>query len=147
MNASPLKGLQLDVERMFQEKISIYPHTSMTLDFSRDAILAVFFKVVIKAVAEQTRHCSFTGDGFSQLLVDVEFLRGMVSHYVEKDYQMEGTNACTSLSSLLTEVLGCAGERCEVDDCLGNEDLARTAMSRLCEFMKSGEGRLAFVIQ
>lgn len=134
---SPLKGLQADVERMFKEDISIYPPPSETIDFSRDAVLVLLFKVAFKNLSEQTRSCSFSSGGYNHLLMDLEFLREMVSHYVDESYQMDGSNACSSLSTLLTEVLSNAGERCHDEDFDGNEDLVRTARSNLSDFMAS----------
>ena len=137
VNSSALKGLQADVERMFKEEILIYPPPSAAIDFSRDAVLFILFKVAFKALAEQTRNCSFSSGGYNHLLMDLEFLREMVSHYVDDNYQMDGSNACSSLSSLLTEVLSNAGERCHDEDFDGNEDLVRTARSNLSDFMAS----------
>ena len=141
MNSSPLKGLQADVERMFQEEISIFPHPSETLDFSRDAVLVLLFKVAFKALAEQTRNCSFSVGGYNHLLLDLEFLMDMVPHYVGESY-----HGCSSLSTLLTEVLSSAGERCLEDEYVGNEDLVRTARSALRKFMTDADATEAFVI-
>jgi hypothetical protein len=146
MSVSPLKGLQLDVERMFKEKISVFPHPSAIIDFSRNAVVTIFFKVAFKALAEQTRQCSFSAADYNQLLMDVELLRELVPHYVKENYAMEGSNACSSLSSLLTEVMNSAGERCEDEDCVGNEDLVRRARSTLRDFVKSKAKKSQFFI-
>jgi len=145
MNSSPVKGLQADVERMFKEQVSIYPHSSETIDFSRNAVLFLLFKVAFKAVAEQTRNTSFSVGGYNQLLLDLEFLRDMVSHYVDENYQSEGSYACSSLSTLLSEVLSGAGENCLDEDYIGNDDLVRSARSVLRGFMASSDTS-AFVI-
>lgn len=145
MNTSPLKGLQADVERMFKEEIIIYPHPSEIVDFSRDAVLVLLFKVAFKALVEQTRNCALSVGGYNYLLMDLEFLRDMVPHYVNENYQMEGHNACASLSTLLTEVLRSAGERCVDDEYVGTEDMVRTARSTLGNFMSS-DATATFVI-
>lgn len=146
LHSSPLKGLQLDVERMFQQKISIYPHTSNALTYTHDAILTVFFKVVIKTIGEQTRRCAFSAGGFSHLLIDVELIRGMTPHYVGKKYQENGNDTCSSLSSLLTDVVSSAGERCDEIDFSDQHDVVQTAISHLKEFITSDPSMLRFII-
>lgn len=137
INTLALKGLQLDVERMFKEKVSVYPHPSTIIDLSRNSVLFLLFKVGFKALAEHARNCSFTGNGYNQLLVDSEFLRQMLPHYIKKNYQVDGNNACSSLSILLTEALGNAGERCDDEDCVGNEEFVRSANTVLRSYMKT----------
>jgi len=147
MNSSPLKGLQLDVERMFQEKISIFPHPGEIIESSKNAVIAVFFKVVFKAIAEQTRQYSFSPHGFIHLLVDVEFFRSMVFHYIDENFHMDGrSKVCSSLWTLLKDVLNSAGDRCQDEDCVGNENLVRTARSSLREFMKSDHSEMKFLM-
>jgi hypothetical protein len=55
-------GVQLDVERIFKENVSIYPHPSETMDFSRNAVL--FLKVIFRALLEHTRMGTFSKDGY-----------------------------------------------------------------------------------
>ncbi|CAB9521305.1 protein sorting-associated protein 51 homolog [Seminavis robusta] len=135
-NTSPIKGLQLDVERMFQEKIEVYPHPSEELDSSRDSVLALFFRVMIKAIAEETRHYSFTPGAYIGLLVDLEFLRDMIPHYLSESFDVQGSNACGSLYSLLTDTLNSARDRCDDEDAIGNDDIIRLARTALRDFMK-----------
>lgn len=122
-----VKGLQLDVERMFSEKVPTYPHPSSVLDFTREAVVAIVMKVAFKAIEEQARACTFTGRGYRQLQVDVALLRHMIPHYIRDDFDFEGTNACAMVENILNDVMTAAGERCIDEECIGCEEFRDTA--------------------
>jgi hypothetical protein len=118
--AAAMKGLQLDVERMFADKVQVYPHTSTLLEFSRNAVVSSMLKIAFKAMMEHARICTFTAYGYRQLQVDVEFLRQLVPHYVKEED--EGGYTCASLYTLLTDIMLSAGERCVEVDCVGTDE-------------------------
>jgi hypothetical protein len=118
--AAAMKGLQLDVERMFADKVQVYPHTSTLLEFSRNAVVSSMLKIAFKAIMEHARICTFTAYGYRQLQVDVEFLRQLVPHYVKEED--DGGYTCASLYTLLTDIMLSAGERCVEVDCVGMDE-------------------------
>lgn len=130
-------GLQLDVERMFQEKVSIYPHPSQFVDFTRNAVVTSVFKVTFKALFEQMRQYCFSTVAYQQLQVDIEFFQHMIPHYVKDDFLAEGANSCSLLSNMLTDTLNGAGERCLDIEFVTNENNIITARSIVSDFMRS----------
>ena len=64
-------GLQLDVERMFKEKVPVYPHPSETLEASRNAVLFLLFKISFRALIEHARLLRFSEPGYIQLHIDI----------------------------------------------------------------------------
>jgi hypothetical protein len=130
-----IKGLQMDVERMFKEKVTIYPNPYKVIDFSRNAVVTILFKVMVRAMLEHVRMCSFTSMGYRQLLVDIEFLRHMLPHYIGNDYSDDGSNAITILNNLLNDVMNNAGDRCYSLQCVEDESFYFTAQSILYRFM------------
>ena len=118
----PMKGLQLDVERMFIESVEIFPHSMHMMEFSRNAVVATILKVAFKSIIEQSRLCSFTPYGYKQMQVDCAFLRHMVLHYVADDKMADGTNGCKSLYNLLSDVMLNVGDRCSERECVGQEE-------------------------
>lgn len=152
---SPAKGLQLDVERMFSEKVPIYPHPSTILEFDRDTVVTIVMKVAFRAMVEQVRICTFSASGYRQLQVDVALLRHMIPHYIREDFLANGTNACVSMESILDDVMTNAGERCIDDDCIGNEEFqdtmsgaTKTPLDIVRLFMtQDGDGGARFVIE
>jgi hypothetical protein len=96
-------GLAFDVERMFAEKVVVYPHPFDIVDFARNSVVALVFKVALKCLAEDCRLIRFSIQGYRQLLVDVEFLKFMIPHYVNDEV----------LKSILMETVKCAKERCD----------------------------------
>jgi vacuolar protein sorting-associated protein 51 len=144
---SQVKGLQLDVERMFQEKISIFPHPSEELEFSRDAVLTLFFFVMIKAAAEQARQWSFSVTGYTRLLVDMEFLREMIPHYVNEKYEVHGSKACSALSSQCSDTVNNARDRCQDQDIPENDILLiRRAREALKGYMMTRDADHSFTL-
>jgi hypothetical protein len=125
-----IKGLQLDVERMFSEKVPTYPNPSKVLDFTREAVVAIIMKVAFKAIEEQARTCTFGASGYRQLQVDVAFLRHMIPHYISDEYVFEGTNANIMVGNILSDVMAAAGERCVDEDCIGSEQFNDTEGNR-----------------
>jgi len=114
-------GLQLDVERMFKETVTIFPHPSEVLEASRNSVLFVVLKVAFRSLLEHVRMSKLSEASFRQLQVDTEFLNLLIPHYVDRDFSPNGNNnACSALSNLLDDVMLNAGERCldgaEVDD-------------------------------
>ena len=110
----PMKGLQLDVERMFTEAVQVFPHSMHMMEFSRNAVVAIVLKVAFKAMIEHSRFATFTSFGYRQLQIDCAFLRQMALHYVKDETMADGTNGCTNLYNLLNDVMLNVGERCSL---------------------------------
>jgi hypothetical protein len=155
---SPVKGLQLDVERMFSKKVPIYPSPSTILDFDRDAVVTIVMKVAFRAVVEQVRTCTFSASGYRQLQVDVALLRHMIPHYIREDFYADGANACGSIENILDDVMTNAGERCIDFDSIGNERFQdslsgamKTPLGIVRQFMTDADaeddGTLRFIIK
>jgi hypothetical protein len=155
---SPVKGLQLDVERMFSRKVPIYPSPSTILDFDRDAVVTIVMKVAFRAVVEQVRTCTFSASGYRQLQVDVALLRHMIPHYIREDFYADGANACGSIENILDDVMTNAGERCIDFDSIGNERFQdslsgamKTPLGIVRQFMTDADaeddGTLRFIIK
>lgn len=121
-SGSPMKGLQLDVERMFIESVEIFPHSMHMMEFTRNAVVATVLKVAFKSMIEQSRFCSFTPYGYKQMQVDCAFLRHMVLHYVADDKMADGSNGCKNLYNLLSDVMLNVGDRCSERECVGQEE-------------------------
>ena len=129
---SAIKGLQLDVERMFIEKVQIYPDQNYPVDFTRNSVVATVLKVAFKALIEQSRTCIFTARGYRQMQTNCEFLRHLLPHYVADETLADGTNPLSGLSNLLNDVMLNVGDRCVDVECVGvNEyyDEARRTIS------------------
>lgn len=109
--ASRKTGLHLDVERMFKERVTIYPHPSEMLESSRNAIIFLFFKVCFRELLETARLCCFSLGGLAQVLVDLDFLKHMLPHYLSSDFVDKGVNACAALSNLLDDVVDAIEDR------------------------------------
>jgi hypothetical protein len=105
-------GLIFDVERMFAEKVVVYPHPSEFADFTRNSVLTIVMKVAFKAMVEYSRTLRFSSDGFRQLMVDVEFFKFMIPHYVKDEFLSEGSNARAVLLKLLTDTASTGREGC-----------------------------------
>jgi vacuolar protein sorting-associated protein 51 len=116
-----VKGLQLDVERMFMERKPTYPHPSQILEFTRSAVVTIVLNIAINSLSELTRSCTFTTKGYRQLQVDVAFLKHMLSHYVKDDFLAEGSNSLTTLDTMLNSAIKTAGNRCADMDCVGQD--------------------------
>ena len=122
MNANNRTGLAFDVERMFVEKVSVFPHPNDIFDFQRNSVLSIIFKVAFKALAENTRLLRFSVQGYRQLKIDVEFIKWFLPHFIKDEALADGSNARTALSSLLMEVVQSAKDRCVISgECLYQE--------------------------
>eukprot|EP00934_Nitzschia_sp_Nitz4_P004783 Nitzschia sp. Nitz4//scaffold85_size83877//79620//82799//NITZ4_005244-RA/size83877-processed-gene-0.145-mRNA-1//-1//CDS//3329559182//4773//frame0 len=106
------QGLVLDVERMFLEKVAVFPHPNDFQEFRQTTVLSVFFRVAFKALAEYTRFVQLSLQGYHQLVVDTEFLKWFLPHYIKDEVLRDGTNAHSSLESLLLEAAQTGRSRC-----------------------------------
>ena len=115
-----------DVERLFEEKVQIYPHPFETIDFQRNLVVFVALKVAFTSLRENVRLVRFSKEGYRQLLIDVEFLKFMIPHYVSDDessHHGDGSNTVNVLVTILSEIIKSAKARCDSsatlqDDCL-----------------------------
>eukprot|EP00545_Synedropsis_sp_CCMP1620_P013206 CAMPEP_0119005550 /NCGR_PEP_ID=MMETSP1176-20130426/1791_1 /TAXON_ID=265551 /ORGANISM="Synedropsis recta cf, Strain CCMP1620" /LENGTH=1090 /DNA_ID=CAMNT_0006957377 /DNA_START=16 /DNA_END=3288 /DNA_ORIENTATION=+ len=147
---SAIKGLSLDVERMFTEKVPTFPHPSRIVDFSRNSVVFIVLKVAFNALVEQVRTCTFQTKGYRQLQVDAILLRYLLPHYVKDDVHEEGTNAKTILENVLNDVMANAGARCKDFDCVGQDKVynpmtgeTTTLQSIVRDFMSDKEETVA----
>ena len=135
--------LAIDVERMFAEKIVVYPHPFENVCFDRNLVIVQVLKAAFKALREDVRLVRFSNRGYRQLLVDVEFLKFMMPHYV-KDKTLSDhstTNPLAGLESLLTEATHNAKERCDASAMLQDDALeTNQARAVVREFMASISG-------
>jgi len=139
--------LAFDVERMFAEKVVAYPHPSENVGFDRNLVIVQVLKVAFKALREDVRLVRFSTRGYRQLLIDVEFLKFMMPHYVKDEALSDHStsNPLAGLESLLTEATKSAKERCDSSAML-QDDTVETNQARAVvrEFMASngGDGEL-----
>jgi len=147
-STSNRSGLVFDVERMFAEKVTVYPHPSDVSDFHRNAVLVMIFKVAFKAWAENTRLLRFSVQGYRQIKVDVEFLKWFLPHFIKDETLSDGSNARTSLASVLAEVVQTAKERCVIDGegLYQNVDETNQARATIRRYMSSQRGNPSFCI-
>jgi vacuolar protein sorting-associated protein 51 len=106
-------GLAFDVERMFAEKIVVYPPSFEYAEFSRNAVVFLVFKVTLKELLENSRNVRFSVPGYRQFLIDTEFLKFLLPHYVKDEALPDGSNRHTMLETLLSDTCTCAKERCD----------------------------------
>ena len=136
LNLGAMKtSLQLDVERMFKEKLAILLHPSENMDFSRSAFLFLMLKVAFREWFEAIRMEAFSVDGYKQMLVDIEFLKLMIPHYIDEEYSVDNNQASTSLMNLLSDILEAVGEQRFEDSYESDEDLLLSCKSVLRSFM------------
>jgi vacuolar protein sorting-associated protein 51 len=121
--ASRKTGLQLDVERMFKEKVQIYPQPSDPLEISRNATIFLLFKIAFRAMFEQARLLQFSAQAYCQLQIDCAFLKHMISHYIADGYHPGGTSASSSLASLLDDFMEVVCDRCQESGVTGANDI------------------------
>lgn len=114
-------GLAFDVERMFAEKIIIYPHPNDMTDFQRNAVVVLILKVALKACVESSRCMQFSLFGYRQLMADIEFLKYMLPHYVKDEVLADGSNTKTMLEALMTDVMSTARVQCSASSMLDDE--------------------------
>ena len=113
-----IKGLQLDVERMFMETVPVYPHPLKPIEFTRNEMVIIVMKVRLSNRSASRDSLIL---GYQQLQVDVALLRHLIPHYIAGEELSDGMNGRTILSNLLNDVLDNAGERC-LDDSVGGQD-------------------------
>lgn len=130
-------GLHLDVERMFKQKISIYPHPSEILIFSRNAILFLFFRIAYRELLENSRWKRYSVGGFAQLFVDIEFIKHMLPHYLSSDFSEKGTNACFALVNLLSDAIDIIEDRVSDSSDIDLDDLKRDSFDIVASFLES----------
>eukprot|EP00531_Pseudo-nitzschia_arenysensis_P000542 CAMPEP_0116132144 /NCGR_PEP_ID=MMETSP0329-20121206/9391_1 /TAXON_ID=697910 /ORGANISM="Pseudo-nitzschia arenysensis, Strain B593" /LENGTH=1063 /DNA_ID=CAMNT_0003626639 /DNA_START=34 /DNA_END=3221 /DNA_ORIENTATION=- len=134
-------ALAFDVERMFTEKVVAYPHPFENVDFDRNLVVVQVLKVAFKALREDVRLVRFSNPGYRQLLVDVEFLKFMLPHYVKDETLSDATNPLTGLESLLTEAINNAKERCDASAMLQDDTIEiNQARAVVRDFMASNGG-------
>jgi hypothetical protein len=90
-------GLSIDVERMLAEKIVVYSHPNDIIDFQRNAVVVLILKVALKALVEHYRHVVFSLSGSRQLMIDMEFIKLMLPHYVKDKLLADGSNSVSVL--------------------------------------------------
>lgn len=137
--ASRKTGLRLDVERMFKESITIYPHPSEIMEASRNSVMFLFFKIVFRALFENARLYMFSSGGYRQIQVDAVFLKHILPHYLSNDYTEDGTNGCTALLALLGDVLEVVDDRCADERCTQDDDRKHEAREVVGTFMATVE--------
>ncbi len=125
-NFGAIKGLSLDVARMFAQKVQIYPHPldMSGTSFTRDHVVSLMLRAAFRVWIEQVRQCTFTTFAYRQMQVDVEFLKYMLPHYVNEDI-------VETLKSVLNDLLLNAGERCTNPDCVGAVEFHDEAMGKV----------------
>eukprot|EP00526_Cylindrotheca_closterium_P001651 CAMPEP_0113631014 /NCGR_PEP_ID=MMETSP0017_2-20120614/16117_1 /TAXON_ID=2856 /ORGANISM="Cylindrotheca closterium" /LENGTH=1073 /DNA_ID=CAMNT_0000541507 /DNA_START=14 /DNA_END=3235 /DNA_ORIENTATION=+ /assembly_acc=CAM_ASM_000147 len=136
-------GLAIDVERMFAEKIVVYPHPNDMADFSRNAVVVLILKVALKAFAEHSRCVKFSLSGYRQLMVDMEFIKFLIPHYVKDEFLGDGSNSISGLEALLTEASSVARKRCFAIGELGDhQEEVNVARGAVRVFMSVNSDRL-----
>ena len=121
-----MKGLSLDVARMFTQKVQAYSHPLEMIPFSRDDVVSSVLIIVCKAWVEQIRQSTFTTFAYRQMQVDIEFLKYLLPHYVDEDGE-----AVETLKPLLSDVVLNAGERCVDFECVGITEYYDEAMGKV----------------
>lgn len=143
-------GLAIDVERMFAEKIVVYPHPNAMADFSRNAVVVLVLKVALKAFAEHSRCVKFSLSGFRQLMIDMEFIKFLIPHYVKDEFLGDGSNSISVLGALLRESCSVARKRCfAIQELADQQEEVNIARGAVRVFMSVNSDRLVkkFTIQ
>jgi hypothetical protein len=99
-------NLQMDVERLFGQKIQIFGD----LELQMESFLFYIWKMVLKGLSEKIRAFDFNKNGLQQMQVNAEFLRTVVinSFVISQEAQ--------EIESLLSDVLSNTRERCLEDE-------------------------------
>ncbi|KAG7350533.1 Vps51/Vps67 vacuolar sorting complex protein [Nitzschia inconspicua] len=106
-------GLASDVERMFAEKVVVYPNSFEYAEFDRNSVVFLVMKVAVKGLLENCRSVRFSVPGYRNFLVDMEFLKFLLPHYVKNETLPDGSNPRTILENMLSDICMCAKERCD----------------------------------
>lgn len=133
-------GLLLDVERIFKEKVLIYPHPSETVNNTRNAVLFLFFKIIFRWNFENARLCLFSASGYQQMLIDNLLLQHMIPHYINLEYSEKSLNCCTCLKRLLDEVVEVIGDRCNDESIVQSDAVRHGARDIVRDFLISLDG-------
>lgn len=150
---SKTSGLAFDIERMFEEKVVVFPHPSEISDFDRNQIVVQQLKVCFKACSESVRLApALTLSGYRQLLADTEFLKWMISHYVKDETLPDGSNSRSGLETLLAKSVSAAKDRLPSDlqnELSGETDEINAARAAVRSFMSENADEivLEFVIE
>lgn len=140
--SSPLfrkTGVQLDVERLFREKVSVMPESLDEVEFGAYWISFTMLKIIGRSLLEHTRCFAFSGEGFCQLQLDVELIKHLVEHYMKADFSPGGKDACMAVKSILTDVIVAAGERCVEEGYAEDSEVQRETKRRLHGFLTASE--------
>jgi hypothetical protein len=78
------------MKNSFAEKVVVYPHPSDIADFQRNAVVTLIFKVAFMTLVENIRLIKFSLQGYRQLMVDVEFFKFTIPHYVKDRSVVDG---------------------------------------------------------
>jgi hypothetical protein len=141
-------GLAFDVERMFAEKVVIYPHLFEFADFQRNSVVALVLKVALKALMENSRLLRFSIPGFRQFMVDMEFLKFVLPHYVKDELLLDGSNARGVVEALVVEAVQCSKERCDGSAMLeGSSTEANQARAVVRDFLAVQGGENGVISQ
>jgi vacuolar protein sorting-associated protein 51 len=135
--ASRKTGLFLDVERMFKETVTIYPHPFQSVVPSRDAALFLFFKIVTRSWFEEARMYRYSTGGYLQMQVDTIFLKYIIPHYVNSHYAEGSTNGVSAISSLIQDVREVVDEQCADESCSRDEALKQKANQIVQSFVNN----------
>jgi len=119
-----MKGLSLDIARIFNQRVQIYESPYDVFEFSSNSILSSALRVAIKAWSEHLRLCSFSTFAYRQIQVDAEFLKYMLPHYISQDNAYD-------LTALINDLVTNAGERCLDSDCVGVNEFFDEAMGKI----------------
>ncbi|KAL7538342.1 hypothetical protein ACHAXR_008500 [Thalassiosira sp. AJA248-18] len=116
------RGLQLDVERMFIEKIQVYPHSLDRLEFTRNSVVSGILRVALSSFLECVRSSVFSSLGYRQMKVDAVFLRYIIPHYVKDEFGTTEQNACSSVFNIIDDVMLKTGQRCFDHEVTNDDD-------------------------
>uniref|UniRef100_A0A7S2S0E2 Vacuolar protein sorting-associated protein 51 homolog n=1 Tax=Rhizochromulina marina TaxID=1034831 RepID=A0A7S2S0E2_9STRA len=84
--SSAHKGLQLDIERVFSERVQVFGEVG----FSLTSILEGLAKIALKAICEQVRASWISPEAYQQLLADVQFVRQISCCFVDDASVIDG---------------------------------------------------------
>ena len=126
IGGTAVKGLSLDVARMFTQKIQVYSHPLDMASLSRDFVVSTMMLVAYKAWIEQIRQNTFTVFAYRQTQVDIEFLKYLLSHYISED-----SSEIESLLTVLNDLVLNVGERCIEMECVGVTEYFDEAMGKV----------------
>ena len=112
VHAGRKTGLQLDVERMFKENVSIFSHPKLNMGASANEAMFLFLKIVLRSARDLVRCQTFSPRGFQQCMIDSLFMKHLIPHYVDNKFTEGEVNACSALTSLVDDVVDELGDRC-----------------------------------